>query len=49
MQKRRRNAVWLLTNEEVLERVRAFAEANGSVRHDSLTRGKGRRVQCCTT
>lgn len=47
VQKKRRNAVWLLTNEEVLERVRAFAEANGAVRHDTLTRGKG--VPCYDT
>ena len=47
VQKKRRNAVWLLTNEEVLERVRAFAEANGAVCHDTLTRGKG--VPCYDT
>ena len=47
VQKKRRNALWLLTNEEVLERVRAFAEANGSVRHDTLRRHKG--VPCYDT
>jgi Recombinase len=47
VQKKRRNAVWLLTNEQVLERVRAFAEATGSVHHDTLTRGRG--VPCYET
>ena len=41
VQKKRRNAVWLLTNDEILKRVRAFAEANGVLRHDTLTGGKG--------
>ena len=43
VQKNRRNAVWLLTDEQILERVQAFAEVNGPaetkdghINHDSL-------------